>query len=457
MIPLNALPMQTFAVLGLGLSGRAAAEALVAAGKAVRAWDDNAEARAVAAERGIPLADLAAEGLAGAEALLLSPGIPHTHPAPHPVAAMAKAAGIPIIGDVELLFRAQPDAVYVGITGTNGKSTTTALIGHILGQAGRRAAVGGNLGTPVLAFAPLGADGTYVLEMSSYQLELTPSQAFDVAVLLNITPDHLDRHGGFDGYRAAKRLIFDGAPEGAVAVVGADDDACEAIAADLRRHGRRVLGISGRRVFPGGVYATGGWLIDATRGRPVAVLNLGDAAALPGAHNAQNAAAAYAAAISLGIAPGTAAAAIASFPGLAHRQERIAVIGGVTFINDSKATNADAAAKALSSYREIYWIAGGRPKEGDLSALYPFLNRVRHVFLIGEAESRFAAELDGRVGVSRCGTLDRAVTEARDRAMRDGVTGATVLLSPACASFDQFANFEARGAAFRALVEAMQP
>jgi UDP-N-acetylmuramoylalanine--D-glutamate ligase len=457
MIPLNALPTQTFAVLGLGLSGRAAAEALVAAGKTVRAWDDNAQARAVAAGRGIPLADLAAEGLAGAEALLLSPGIPHTHPAPHPVAAMAKAAGVPIIGDVELLFRAQPDAVYIGITGTNGKSTTTALIGHILSHAGRPAAVGGNLGPPVLAFPPLGADGYYVLEMSSYQLELTPSQAFDVAVLLNITPDHLDRHCGFDGYMAAKRLIFDGAPAGAAAVIGADDDACEAIATDLRRLGRRVLAISGERVHPGGVYATGGWLIDATRGRPVAVLNLRDAAALPGAHNAQNAAAAYAAAISLGIAPETAAAAIATFPGLAHRQERIAVIDGVTFINDSKATNAEAAAKALGSYRAIYWIAGGRPKEGDLSALYPFLNRVRHAFLIGEAEARFAAELDGRVAVSRCGTLDRAVTEARDQALRDGATGATVLLSPACASFDQFANFEARGAAFRALVEAMQP
>jgi UDP-N-acetylmuramoylalanine--D-glutamate ligase len=359
-----------------------------------------------------------------------------------------------VIGDGELLYRAQPDATYVGITGTNGKSTTTALIGHILRTAGRACDVGGNLGTPMLALRPLDKDGAYVLELSSYQLELNPSMVLEVAVLLNISPDHLDRHGGMDGYVAAKRLIFRGQGPDRTAVIGVDDDYTRDIHAGFESgHGPRTIAVSGRSPVAGGVYAEGRTLYDRmTGGDPLAVFDLDDARALPGEHNAQNAAAAYATARSVGVDRRTACDALRSFPGLAHRQEVIRVVRGVAYVNDSKATNPDAAARALACYRDIYWIAGGRPKAGGLEALEPFLDRVRHAFLIGEAMDPFARALDGKVAVSRRGALDAAVNAAREMAERDGRPGAVVLLSPACASFDQFRNFEARGDAFRSLV-----
>jgi UDP-N-acetylmuramoylalanine--D-glutamate ligase len=454
MIPLDSLPQQTFAILGLGLSGRAAARALAAAGKRTLAWDDAPTARERARDDGIVIADPLATGLDGVDSLVLSPGIPHTHPSPHPLAQAARRAGVEIIGDIELLFRACPQAGFVGITGTNGKSTTTALIGHILQRSARPAAVGGNLGQPVLDFQPLGPDGAYVLEMSSYQLELTPSAAFHAAVLLNITPDHLARHGGFAGYVQAKRRIFARVPAaGATFVIGIDDEPCRTLHRDLIAAGRaRVVPVSIRERPPGGVFAADGWLHDATAGPPERVVDLAQAQALPGEHNAQNACAAYAVARALGLDGDLVRRALLDFPGLAHRQERITSIDGVAYVNDSKATNPEAAARALASYQAIYWIAGGRPKEGGLAALFPYLDRIRHTFLIGEAEAAFAAELTGRVPVTRCGTLDRAVAGARDLAQRERLAGATVLLSPACASFDQFSNFEARGEAFRALV-----
>lgn len=456
MIELAALPDGAYAVLGLGLSGMAACRALLAAGKEVRAWDDQAPARAAAAA--IPLVDLGRADFARVRALVLSPGIPHTWPAPHPVVARARAAGCPIIGDGELLARSGCAGRRVGITGTNGKSTTTALIGHILAAAGRRCAVGGNLGTPVLALDPPGADGVFVLEMSSYQLELTPSLVFNVGMLLNISADHLERHGGMQGYIAAKRAVFRGRPTAATAVIGVDDDHCRRIADTLGGDGgRRVVPVSGRGRAPGGVFVEHNIVYDATAagGAPEPVLDLREAAALPGEHNAQNAAAAYAAVRALGLDAGEARRGIVSFPGLAHRQERIAEIEGVLYVNDSKATNADAAARALACYDTVYWIAGGRAKEGGLAGIEPWLGRVRHAFLIGEAEAAFAAALAGLLPVSRCGSLDRAVAAATARARSDALPGAVVLLSPACASFDQFRNFEARGAAFRALVEAI--
>jgi UDP-N-acetylmuramoylalanine--D-glutamate ligase len=439
------------AILGLARSGLAAARALAAGGAQILAWDDNQAVRASLAGE-IPLCDLAAADWRQIGALVLSPGIPHSHPEPHPAVLRARAAGSEIIGDIELLGRAQPDASYVGITGTNGKSTTTALIGHILAAAGQPVEIGGNLGTSALALAPLGREGTYVLEASSFQLELITGLVFDVAVLLNITPDHLDRHGGMDGYIAAKRRIFAHQGKASTAIVGIDDAICRGIADELGAGPGRVVPISVIERVPGGVYVDGGRLIDATGPHPIAVLDLSLAERLPGSHNWQNAAAAYAAARAVGIAAETAAGAIRSFPGLAHRQELVDIIDGVRFINDSKATNADAAAKALACYEAIYWIAGGLPKAGGITSLAPYFRRLRHAYLIGTATEEFAATLGSSVPFTRCGDLAAAAAAAADEARRDGVPGAVVLLSPACASYDQFANFEVRGDAFRALV-----
>jgi UDP-N-acetylmuramoylalanine--D-glutamate ligase len=440
------------AVLGLARSGRAAVRALRQGGAEVLAWDDGAKVReAVAAE--MTLVDPVCVDWRGIAALVLSPGIPLTFPEPHPAVRCAREAGVEIIGDIELLGRARPRARYVGITGTNGKSTTTALIGHILADPGRRVEIGGNLGTPALALAPLGEDGIYVLEASSFQLDLIETLAFDVAVLLNITPDHLDRHGDMAGYIAAKRRIFVRQRAGAASVIGIDDAICRDIVEELRRQGgARVVPISAAGTAPGGVYAEGGWLIDAIGGRPERVLDLALAERLPGSHNAQNAAAAYATARALGVARENAVAAIRSFPGLAHRQELVGTIGGVRYINDSKATNADATEKALACYDAIYWILGGLPKAGGITSLKSYFPRVRHAYLIGEATGEFAVTLGDSVPYTRSGDLAAALAAAHEQAQRDGVPGSVVLLSPACASYDQFPNFEVRGDRFRELV-----
>ncbi|ACI98050.1 UDP-N-acetylmuramoyl-L-alanine--D-glutamate ligase [Rhodospirillum centenum] len=461
MIDLSFLAGQRIAVMGLARSGLAAAIALSRGGAEVLAWDDAEAGRTAATAAGLPLTDLHHADLTGVTALVLSPGIPHTFPAPHPVAARVRAAGIPVIGDVELLRRARPEATYLGITGTNGKSTTTALTGHILAAAGRRLQVGGNLGTPVLTFEPLDAGDVYVLEMSSYQLELTPSLGFDAAALLNITPDHLDRHGGMDGYVAAKRLAFRPAPSPRpalpVAVIGVDDAHCSAMADALEAEGgRRVVRISAERAVAGGVSAPDGVLVDDSEGRAVAVLDLRGCPSLPGRHNWQNACAAYALARAAGVAPEAIASAIRSFAGLAHRQQAVATIDGVRFVNDSKATNADAAAKALGCYDAIHWILGGKPKEGGLEGLDAFMPRVRHAFLIGAATEEFASWLAARgVPHTRCGTMETAVPTAFRSALAGGEPGAVVLLSPACASFDQYPNFEVRGDHFAKLVQAL--
>jgi len=443
-------------VLGLGKSGLAAAQALTRGGGAVMAWDDNEAKRAAAAAAGITIVDLRSADLGDMPSLVLSPGIPHTYPAPHPVVARARDAGAEIIGDIELLARTQRDAAYVGITGTNGKSTTTALIGHILALAGRKVAVGGNLGTPALTLEPLGSGALYVLEMSSYQLELTFSLTFDVAVLLNITPDHLDRHGGMDGYIAAKKLVFHRQTAPRAAIIGVDDAISAAIHRDLAAAGEQiVVPISAERVVSGGVYAADGWLVDDMAGDAAPVVEMAGLARLPGTHNWQNAAAAYAAIRHIGVSREVAAASLQSFPGLAHRQELIATIDGVRYVNDSKATNADAAAKALACYETVYWIAGGLAKEGGIVSLSAYHDRIRHAFLIGEAAPAFADTLGSQVPHSRSGELAAAVMAAHELAGRERRPGAVVLLSPAAASFDQFANFEARGEAFRRLVAAL--
>ncbi|HYD30516.1 MAG TPA: UDP-N-acetylmuramoyl-L-alanine--D-glutamate ligase [Azospirillaceae bacterium] len=458
MIDLSFLKDRAIAVMGLGKSGLPTAQALAAAGARVLAWDDGAKAREEAESAGLPLTNLHEADLTGIRTLVLSPGIPHLHPKPNPVAARARAAGIEIIGDIELLLRAQPNARTVGITGTNGKSTTTTLIAHILKGAGLAVEVGGNLGQPVLTFAPFGHDGVYVIEMSSYALERTPSAAFDAAILLNITPDHLDRHGGMDGYIAAKRNIFQNQRPDQAAVIAIDDEHTRRIHDELAAGGgRRVVPISAGHKVAGGVFVTGGMLVDDTDGTGAIELDLSTVKTLPGIHNAQNAAAAYTAARALGVAPTEIIRHIRTFPGLAHRQQLVAEIGGVRYVNDSKATNADATEKALVCYDAIYWILGGQAKETGLAGLERYASRVRHAFLIGEATERFAPWLDANnVPHTRCGDLARAVPAAHALARREAVKGAAVLLSPACASWDQYANFEKRGEHFADLVTSLE-
>ena len=438
------------AVFGLGRSGLAAARALRAGGARVRAWDDDPAGRARAADAGLAMVDLLAADWRDTAALVLSPGVPLTHPEPHPVVDKARAAGAEVIGDVELFFRATQGRRKPAVSGTNGKSTTTALIGHILKTSGRATEVGGNLGNPALELAPLAPGGDYVIELSSFQIDLTPSLIADVAVLLNITADHLDRHGGLAGYVAVKRRLFTGQDAGNVAVVGVDDDHCRQICDELRAAGRqRVLAVAVGRPVDDGVHVRDGQLIDAIGDDGAAVLDLSELVNLAGTHNWQNAACAYAAAWALGLTADEIVAGLRTFPGLPHRLERLGHVDGVLFVNDSKATNAAAAARALACFETIYWIAGGRGKAGGIAALAPYFDRIRQAFLIGEAAAEFADTLAGRVACSVAGELGEAVAAATAAAHADGRKDAVVLLSPACASFDQFADFEARGEAFR--------
>jgi UDP-N-acetylmuramoylalanine--D-glutamate ligase len=445
MIPVPSLAGKNVMVMGLGKSGTATARALAASGAVVTAWDDNEAARDAARAEGMTVAEPA--DLAGIDLLVWSPGIPHTHPADkaHPLAARARAAGIPVACDVELLARAKPANPILTVTGTNGKSTTATLLTHVLRQAGREVAAGGNLGTAALDLPDLGPEGRYVLELSSYQLELVDSLRARAGVLLNITPDHLGRHGGMDGYVAAKRRLFALLASGGTAVIGTDDDYCETMAFDLEDAGLNVVRISAEQTLQRGVSAADGIL--RLDGVPQADLRQIDR--LPGRHNWQNACAAFALALADGVPAETAAAALGTYPGLAHRQELVAVVDGVAFINDSKATNADATEKALACYDNIHWILGGQPKEGGIDSLVPHFGRVKRAYLIGEAAPAFAKVLKGHVPFTDCGEMLTAVTAARARAE----AGDVVLLSPACASWDQFKSFEHRGDVFRQLVE----
>ena len=436
-----------FAVLGLGRNGAAAATALAAMGATVLAWDDT-PARRAALPDAVDPADWGR-----IDALVLSPGIPHRLPSPHPVAARAIAAGVPILSDAELLFRAAhrsgAAARFVGITGTNGKSTTTALLAHILAEAGFAVAAGGNLGPAALALPRLAPGGVYVLEMSSYMLERLETMRFDAAAMLNLSPDHLDRHGDMAGYAAAKRLVFARQAACDLAVIGIDDAPSRAMAAILSSGPARRVTVSGHDAAAD-LAPIGTVLRDAAG----PILDLAAAPALPGAHNAQNAAAAAAIALALGADRAAVARGITRFPVLPHRQREVARIGGVRFIDDSKATNADAAARALGCYDRLVWIAGGQGKAGGIAALAPFFPRIAGAVLIGRDAQDFAATL-AQAGVPHriAGTLDAAVPEALATARRTGA--GVVLLSPAAASFDQFSGFEARGARFAALARAL--
>ncbi len=461
MIPITCFEGRTVAVFGLARSGLAAARALIAGGARVAAWDENATARATAAAEGLDLVDLTAADWSGFAALMLSPGVPLTHPAPHWTVEKARAAGVEILGDIELFARAVAMAPehkrprVIAITGTNGKSTTTALIGHVLSAAGRDARVGGNIGIGVLGLPDMHGGAVYVLELSSYQLDLTSSLKPDVSILLNVSPDHLERHGSMEGYLAAKRRVLPGQGHGDTAIIGIDDAYGQQICTEITAANRRTIWpISARKSIGKGIYALQGRLYDATDGRVKEVADLTAARSLPGRHNWQNAAAAYAAARALGVSVADAVEGLMSFPGLAHRMETIGAIGNVRFVNDSKATNIDAARQAMSSYPRFYWIAGGRPKSGGIEALADLFPAVARAYLVGEAEDDFARTLEGRAPYARAGTLEAAVRAAFADARKEP-GAAIVLFSPACASFDQYSDFEARGEAFRAAVQAL--
>jgi len=459
MIPVAGFEGKTVAVFGLARTGLAAARALAAGGAEVALWDEKPAARAAAEAEGLPVVDLTTADWSRFAAIMLSPGVPLTHPRPHWTVEKARAAGVEILGDIELFARtvnAAPEhkrPKIVAITGTNGKSTTTALIGHICAEAGRDVRIGGNIGYGVLGLEDMHGGAVYVLELSSYQLDLTSSLHADVSVLLNISPDHLERHGSMENYVAAKRRILLNQGKGDTAVIGVDDPWGQQICTEITAANRRtIVPISASKAMSRGVYALDGLLYDATGERTAEVADLKRARSLPGRHNWQNAAAAYAAAKGLGIGAAEAAQHLMSFPGLAHRMETVGTLGKVRFVNDSKATNADAARQAMSSYPKFYWIAGGQPKVGGIDSLTDLFGRIEKAYLVGEAAPAFAQVLDGKAPAVVCGTIAQAVAQAYADAAASG-REAIVLLSPACASFDQFADFEQRGEAFRAAVQ----
>jgi UDP-N-acetylmuramoylalanine--D-glutamate ligase len=454
-------PARTFAnkkigVFGLARSGTACAEALRLGGAEVFAWDDDAQSVEKAREDALPVADLRAMDFVALDALVLSPGVPLTHPKPHWTVEKAKAAGIEIIGDMEIFQREIKDsgARLVAITGTNGKSTTTALTGHLFASAGCDVDVGGNIGKAVFLLRQPVRNRVYVLELSSFQIDLMPSLKPDAGILTNITPDHLDRHGTIENYVAVKARMFANQTAGDTAIVGIDESWGKDIAAALKT-GARVLPVSVERSLDNGLSAPDGILTERSNGKVTGELDLRHLPALKGRHNWQNAAMAYAAGRALGLSLDDIRRGLVSFAGLAHRMQEIGRLNGVAFINDSKATNADAAAKALSSFDEIYWIAGGIAKAGGITPLAAYFPKIRRAYLIGQAADEFADTIGEQAPVIKMGTLDKAVEAAARDAVNDGRSGAVVLLSPACASFDHYRNFEVRGDAFVKAVAAL--
>jgi len=456
-IPITTFAGKKIAVFGLGGSGLAAASALFAGGADVVGWDDSPERIAQAATAGIPVANLHEFDWSKIAALVLSPGVPFTHPVPHWSVGLARAMAVEVIGDVELFCRERrahaPNAPFVAVTGTNGKSTTTALIAYICTQAGLDVQLGGNIGTAIVSLAPPQAGRVHVIECSSFQIDLAPSIDPSIGVLINLAEDHLDRHGTMSNYAAVKERLIASVHRDGTAIVGVDDNWCQAIADRAGRAGRRVVRVSARNPVAYGVYVEAVRIVEATGGTAQDVARVGNIGSLRGRHNAQNAACAVAAALALGVDRRAIQAGLQSFPGLEHRMEEVGRNRGVLFINDSKATNADSAAQALACFGNIFWIAGGKPKSGGIESLAGYFPRIRKAYLIGAAAKDFAATLDGKVDHVMAGTLDRAVEEAARDAVASGLDHAVVLLSPACASFDQFENFEVRGTAFHNLVQ----
>lgn len=456
MIPVTTFKDRKVALFGLGGSGLATARALLAGGADVVAFDDNPDSVARAAAENIVTGDLRQLDWTAVAALVLAPGVPLTHPKPHWSVGLARAAGAEVIGDIELFVRERraraPDAPLIAITGTNGKSTTTALVAHILTHSGRDTQLGGNIGRAVLTLAPPQADRFYVIECSSYQIDLAPTIDPTAGILLNLTPDHLDRHGTMQHYADVKERLVAG---GQTAIVGVDDGYCELIADRIGRAGGKVVRISKRLKLENGIYNDGHRIMRSENGTVEEIADLNGIQTLRGSHNAQNAAAAIAACLALGLSVAEIRAGLSSFAGLKHRMQPVGKRGKVVFVNDSKATNADAAAPALSSYDRIYWIAGGLPKEGGITTLAPLFPRIAKAYLIGEAAPTFAVTLGDSVPYEIAGTLDRALAHAAADASADGAESA-VMLSPACASFDQYKNFEIRGEHFVSLVSMLE-
>ncbi len=462
MIPVTRMSQWEVGVFGLARSGLATIRALHAGGAIVHAWDQRETATIAAAQDGALIAPYRNWPWEKLQSLILSPGIPLTHPAPHDVVKAAREANVEVIGDVELFareIRPQRDkpasAPLIAITGTNGKSTTTALVGHILDQCGYTAEVGGNIGKPVLELSLRPGKGIFVVEMSSYQIDLSPSLAPDISVLTNLTPDHLDRHGSMENYAAVKRrLLKQTAPNGTICI-SVDDPYSAAIRTQLSAGvDAEIVPVSVGKVLGRGIFVLDGVLYDAQRQNATKVMDLKTLSRLPGAHNWQNVALAYAAVKPYVKDVRALTDAIESFPGLAHRIETVAQVGNIRFVNDSKATNAEAAARALACYDDIYWIAGGKAKEGGIDSLSSYFPRIRKAYLIGDAAHDFARTL-GTVPHIISKTLEAAVEASFADAKGSNATQPVVLLSPACASFDQFRDFEHRGDVFRDTVKAL--
>ena len=454
MIPVTVFAGKTVAVFGLGKSGMLSAQALLKGGAEVVVFDDNDRSVAEAKAAGLNAQDLRALDWSRIAALVLAPGVPLTHPKPHWSVDLARKARVEVIGDIELFCRERAKSgsacPLIAITGTNGKSTTTALTAHLIKSAARDAQMGGNIGVAVLALEPFAAGRVYVLEVSSYQIDLAPSLKPSVGILLNVTEDHLDRHGTLENYAAIKERLV---AQADTAVIGVDDDWTRAAAQRIARSGKTVERVSVLGPLRDGYCAEGGRIMHAVNGKAGIVADLAGIGSLRGAHNAQNAACALAACLALGIDLRAVQKGLATFPGLAHRMRPVGRKANVLFVNDSKATNADSTAKALGSFDDIFWIAGGKPKTGGITSLAEFFPRIRKAYLIGEAARDFAATLDGKVPYEMVGTLERAVPVAARDAAASALKEPVVLLSPACASFDQYPNFEVRGKAFVDLVQ----
>jgi len=463
MIPVTTFAGKKVAVFGLGSSGLVSASALLAGGADVIGYDDTQASVIKANAAGIPTADLRKADWSRIAALVLAPGVPLTHPEPHWVVKLARDANVEIIGDIELFCRERarhaPGSPFVAITGTNGKSTTTALIAHLVKSAGMDAQLGGNIGTAILSLQPPAANvkplRVHVIECSSYQIDLAPSLDPSVGILINLSEDHLDRHGTMANYAAVKERLVAGVPSQGTAIVGVDDNWCSAIADRLDKAGKRLVRVSVKRKLNGGIYAEGPRIIRSEASGTIEIAELSGIGSLRGVHNAQNAACATAAALALGMDATAIQTGLRSFPGLAHRMEEVGRRGFVLFVNDSKATNADSTAQALACFTDIYWIAGGKPKTGGIESLRAFFPRIRKAYLIGEAANEFGATLGNDVPHEINGTLDKALAAATREAEASPSREPVVLLSPACASFDQYRNFEVRGDAFRELVHAL--
>lgn len=459
MIRVTTFAGQRVAIFGLGSSGLLAARALAAGGAEVIAYDDDEKKIKETQAAGLKTQDLRELDWSKIAALVLAPGVPLTHPKPHWAASLAHQASVEVIGDIELFCRERaksgPDCSLVAITGTNGKSTTTALIAHVLNSAGRDAQMGGNIGVPVLALEPFNSGRVYVLEISSYQIDLAPSLRPTVGILLNVTEDHIDRHGSMENYAAIKERLPAGIEEGGTAVIGVDDDYTLAAAERIERPHRKVIRVSAVSPLRDGYYAEGSRIVRAINGKAQVLADLAGIGSLRGAHNAQNAACAIAACVALGVDLNAIQKGLTSFPGLAHRMQQVGHKGKVLFVNDSKATNADSTAKALASFHDIFWIVGGRAKTGGISSLAEFFPRIRKAYLIGDAAKEFAQTLDGKVPYEINGALSGALHAAARDAEASGLAEPVVLLSPACASFDQYPNFEVRGEAFTVAVLAI--